>query len=141
MKINKKILFTVLFLFTLSNTGLPVIFHVCNMMNEVTLESCGMCEAKLDEMRHSHEEHSSLKIGRDASDCCSYKTVEKSIKDNFISAVSGNMVVNAVDNIAPIVESDIDLSCSHENLFEISDGSPPGQSDNHIYLTNSILLI
>jgi hypothetical protein len=138
---KKKIsILTLAFLFFASTTGLPLVLHYCKMMESVTFEVCEMhqgeviktscCEAQSD---------SKIYITNGYDPCCSTKLVDSSLKDNFVVSKT-DLVTKVQLPVILFINLNIDFSLYSSNKF-YTDTSPPPLLDNHLYLTNSILLI
>ncbi|MGE5679786.1 MAG: hypothetical protein ACM34K_02795 [Bacillota bacterium] len=145
MKINKKILFTVLFFFVLSNTGLPVILHFCGMGKTIKFESCNMCKkAKAGESYVDNSMDSGsdgMQLSKVKHNCCDSKVLAAPISAKYISVKVDNdnkafVLAAIIVNSANIQDS---FNSENSNLFINS--PPPGQASNSLYLTNSVLLI
>jgi hypothetical protein len=76
-----------------------------------------------------------------SNNCCTVKTVDSSIKDNYLT--SNNIFTSNVQLVAviaiPVLNNDINTAGSFNQIY--FDTSPPLLSNNSLYLTNSILLI
>jgi len=78
---------------------------------------------------------------RISNNCCSVKTVDSSIKANYLNSnnnFSGNLQLLVVVTI-PVLNNNINITGSINQIY--FDTSPPLLSSNSLYLTNSILLI
>ena len=127
-------------LFFASTVGLPFVLHYCEMMESVSFEVCEMhnvqsssvscCETK-------NEADVFLTNGYDQ--CCSTKLVDLSVKDNFVISKS-DLISKTQLPVVLCININSDLSKISSAKF-YTDTSPPPISDNHIYLTNSVLLI
>ncbi len=76
-----------------------------------------------------------------SNNCCTVKTVDSSIKDNYLS--SNNSFTSNIQLLAvlatPVINNEIAVFGNFNQIY--FDTSPPPLSDNSLYLTNSILLI
>ena len=128
--------------FLVSTTGLPLSLHVCSMKGLTSASSCKMHKVmKEDHSCCSKEEESQVKLNLDNYDsCCQFKVVEKNNSDQIISI---NNDFGSVKNLKVPVSVTADFYQSPEVSIQFSykNTSPPPLADNHIYLTNSILLI
>ena len=74
-------------LFLVSTTGLPVTYHMCEMMQEKSLSECEVCnlEMQITETPCCSEEISDslLQISNAESSCCVESFNYKKIEDNF----------------------------------------------------------
>ncbi|HSD62545.1 MAG TPA: hypothetical protein VLB50_02070 [Ignavibacteriaceae bacterium] len=88
------------------------------------------------------EDNSAVKINmtKDLPACCQIKIINNNITDNFISSLSdaGTKTSVKIILVSGILNFTPEINLSY-NIY--TSGSPPLISDNHIYLTNSILLI
>ncbi len=142
----KKILtYTMLMLFVASTTSLPLSIKMCKMQGSVKGKICGMmnhimsADSKecLDRGKGKPVE---LKITSD-SNCCTTKTIDNSIKDNYITHES-NSTILPVHKYIYADSNRFSSFDSNEIAAAILNGSPPGLfSLNTLYLSNSVLLI
>jgi len=126
------------FLFFVSTAGLPVVLHYCEMMESVTLEACEMHKEVVVtccEVENKAEVY--YTNGYDA--CCSTKLVDSSFKDNFVVSKT-DLITKIQLPVVLFINLNNDLLQFSSNSF-YTDTSPPPLIDNHLYLTNSILLI
>lgn len=132
---------TLLGIFFLSTTGLPLTINICNMNKT---RSVKQCEMLMDMMKigKCHEENSISKVNISSSlpACCQIKIVDNRVTDNFIFTHTdiGTKFSVKVIIISGFLNQIPEINFEH-NFY--SSGSPPLLSDNHLYLTNSILLI
>ncbi len=140
--IRKFYISTLLCIFLVSTTGLPLTLHICSMNGLVSTESCKT--HKVMEEEHSccsKDDESPVKITLNEFDgCCQFKVIERNVTDQFvpvssdISQITHLKILLSVSDIVyntPLVLAQ----------YNYTSGSPPPLSDNHIYLDNSILLI
>ncbi len=137
---KKKIaVISLILLFFVSTTGLPLSVNLCTMMDESRSESCEMHSK--DNACENENHPVSIKTEFNKEDCCKTEIVDKSISDKYLQVDVHKHNLNQII----IVIINFNLSESN-NLFTNSvkyfnDISPPTQFSNHIYLDNSILLI
>lgn len=142
--IKKISILTLLLLFFVSTTGLPLTIHFCNMMHKEANNTCKMHNAK----KMMSEMHSDCCKKNDAkkaetikkASCCKLETVLAGVKDSFISykTESENNSVTKLFFVTEITPEPKSLNIS---IYSFIDTSPPLLQGNHLYLTNSILLI
>ena len=144
MKLKRILILTLTFIFLVSTVGLPVTYHLCQMMQKTTVTACGMCENKMEssDTNCSSEKINDnfLVIKSEKSSCCSEEFVFNKVDDEFVFTKSN------VDNYSAseIIIQPIFISLSSDNLVEASyynDSSPPFLINPDLYLTNSTLLI
>ncbi len=140
----KRKLFTLALLgvFLFSSTGFPIALHICSMNGLSSASACKMHEiVKEDHSCCSQEEETPVKITADQFDgCCHFKVIDRNMTDQLLS--SGNDV--SIKTHIKIILTDINIVYQSPVLSSFNSytsSSPPLSSDNHIYLTNSILLI
>ena len=132
----------VLSVFIISSTGLPLVLHICSMKGLSPVENCEMHKMKsLDHSCCNKEDAVPVKITQSNFDnCCQFRVVERNTTDQFVqtgsdfSQVQSHKVLFAVCTdtyTSPVISSN----------FNFSSSSPPSNSDNHIYLFNSVFLI
>ena len=141
--IRKFYILTLLGVFFISTTGLPLTVSICNMGDLHTKDHCELNMQKV--MDHSCcgkvKENDPVKISRiDMDSCCQLKVVDNNVKDKFISLSNESV---SKTQIGKLISSDI---INYETpLFSLhkyySNNSSPPLADNHLYLNNSILLI
>lgn len=125
--------------FLISTIGIPVSLHYCEMMDFVSLKSCGMCDAKISSCCDEENQISNFKSSNDVS-CCSDKLIAASSDEKYLS-VSSEVQNTEVKNFVLIISLKQYLT---EELYDkpfISDNSPPAGYSNSLYLDNSLLLI
>lgn len=143
--IKKIITYTMLLLFVASTTSLPVTITMCRMTGNVQGKACAM-------MNHFMTRNSETCSGRSTgnpgnmnltsnSNCCTTKTIDNSIKDNYITHESKIKIRYAFNYIH--INPNATLLHGHYNpSAALSNNLPPGiPLSNRLYLSNSILLI
>ena len=141
--IKKVSILTLLLLFFISTTGLPVTIHLCNMESSKANQSCpvyDMMKKMHQSCNQDQEENSYFSV--ENGNCCKIELVNKSISDKFlqIDSQKHNLKLNFITPAMYLdLFADYNISASLSNYF--SDSSPPSLINNHIYLDNSILLI
>jgi hypothetical protein len=131
MKINKVILSVMLFVFTVSTTGVPLFVHLCKTMNKASFNSCEMCKV--------NKQTKGIFIGREHN-CCEGKALLSPNPEQYVSLKDYK--------VSPVTFSNViipDISGFNQQYLiskvSIFDSSPPGAVSNSLYLDNSILLI
>ncbi len=142
--IKKISILTILLLFFVSTTGLPLTVHFCNMVNKEVSATCDMGMSSIQmEMMHKacHEQRANDNIvSMKALDCCKTETIIAGIKDSFIA----NKTEPQKNSVSEVISlSIIPVVFSTQKIFTYSliDTSPPSISSNHIYIYNSVFLI
>lgn len=119
--------------------GVPISLHYCRMMDSVSFQSCTMCEEETSDCCES--DNSGTVLNSSEKDiCCNTKFVAEPLTVEYISALSEIPKVE-IKTIIYIIPTTLLLS---EHLTKISyatDNSPPDNSSNSLYITNSIFLI
>jgi len=144
---RRVLILSLIFLFTLSTTGMPLIMHYCNMMESLTLwnsielgDGCQMHSKKINETSCCDIENDfNSTIVNQYDDCCQDFIVDSSVKDNFVSSKTE---LNISQETISIVSIDNDLfEINSEKRTFKTDHSPPLITSNKIYLSISVLLI
>jgi len=138
---KKKIsILTLAFLFFASTTGLPLVLHYCKMMESVTFEVCEMHQGEVIKTSCCEADNKAEVYFTNGYDpCCSTKLVDSSVKDNFVISKT-DLVTKVQLPVITFINLNLDLQDFTSNNFS-TDTSPPPLIDNHLYLTNSTLLI
>lgn len=127
---NKYITFLFIAVFMLSGTGLPFVVHLCNSMNEVSFESCGMCE--------TYSIPSQPTFSR-SDDCCNTTELIASVTDQYITSKTQHDVQAYTIEALPFVVNIEEPNTEHSKLY-IGE-SPPISKDTPLFILNSIFLI
>jgi len=133
------ILFLILFFFG-STTGLPITIHLCKMVETADTDKCLMHNMPVK--ASCCEKESDYKVFFSSSNptCCETKTIDNSIVDRYL--IQKVEIKPDLVNIFLSLNSNIYNYKSDTNrFFGITDISPPPIQNNHLYLTNSSLLI
>lgn len=133
---------SLLLLFFISTTGLPVTIQLCNMAKDTE------CEMMNKKSMSKHCE--STPAGNDLSNsnyssqysfnCCATKTINSLIKDSFVSFKT-EIKFNLVELPHSLFTDIENNTVSAKLIFHLTDSSPPKSNDNNLYLSNSVLLI
>jgi hypothetical protein len=138
MKKKIFISFLTLVLFV-STTSLPVTIHLCKMAQTTKTCSCGMMKhCKMACKNNTIKNFNKLSL---KSNCCSTKTVDTSLKDEYLTQKN-----NGNDNFQTSVVILINNPFENIEQFNINkkyfhNFSPPLLTTNNLYLNNSVLLI
>ena len=141
--IKKISISTLLLLFFVSTTGLPLSIHFCKMGSSAASQTCTIHNEMNKKMHQScnqdKEENSYFTVEKGS--CCKTEIVNKPISDKFLQVDAQKH--NLKQNITPVIISDLAIGNNSPaitfNYF--TDSSPPTLINNHIYLNNSVLLI
>ena len=142
---KKKILIlTLSLLFLVSTTGLPVTYHLCQMMQEKSLNECEMCAIAEEEVVTSccAEEvfDYPVSISSDNPVCCQSEFVYNKVEDQFVNNKSEENFYSLYNLVQPFA-----LISSQSEFYPVesfyTDSSPPFLIDSEIHITNSALLI
>ncbi len=137
---KKKIsVISIILLFFVSTTGLPLVVNFCSLMDTPEAD---MCEMHSEHKTCEYEAHKlSLNTEFNKDDCCKTEIIDKSIYDKYLQVNVQKPNLN--QNIIAVIHDDIptnnDLVISPIKYFNGT--SPPILLNNHIYLNNSALLI
>ncbi|MCW8803411.1 MAG: hypothetical protein OQK57_03350 [Ignavibacteriaceae bacterium] len=144
--IKKRILIlTLTFLFLVSTTGLPITYHLCQMMDKKSLSECEMCMA--DEVKAESsccsEEFSDYLVTLSSENpiCCQDEFVYNKIEDDFILSKTDVQLIltsEVLPQVIAVILHSVDFS--FEGSF-YCDSSPPFLINPEIHITNSVLLI
>ncbi len=139
---RKFYILTLLGVFFISTTGLPLTVSFCSMSASHSPKHCKMYK----EMMKDHSccskvnNNNSVKLTLSGFACCQYKIVDHNITDQFLTSNNDHgskTFVKILAAFSPVnYESHI---ISSQNIY--TGGSPPPLLNNNIYLSNSILLI
>jgi hypothetical protein len=137
---KKKIsVISLILLFFVSTTGLPLAVNFCTMMDVPENE---MCEMHSEHKTCEYEIHKlsvSTQINKD--DCCKTEIIDKSICDKYLQVNVQKLIQN--QNKIEVIHDDLSVynSLIVNPVKYFNDTSPPILLNNHIYLNNSALLI
>jgi hypothetical protein len=138
MKSRSKIFsFFFLFVFLVSNTGLPLTLHLCRMMDIVSVDSCEMCTTEKVKKTCCSEDSADEIITSGNSSCCETKFAAEPLKDRFISAKEE--LSNLLTSI-PFMELTIQDKSESFTYSDVTD-SPPCFQDRTLFILNSSFLI
>lgn len=131
--------------FLVSTTGLPVTYHLCEMMKEKSLTECEVCMIEVQKVETSccNEEMNEEQITISSQNpiCCQDEFVYNRIEDEFIfnkfelnSFTSSEISFQTVI----LIPASIDLE---PNISFYCDSSPPFLINPELNITNSVFLI
>ncbi len=138
---------SLIFLFTLSTTGMPLIMHYCNTMESLTLwnsielgNGCKMHSKKINETSCCDIENDfNSTLVKQKDDCCQDFIVDNSVKDNFVSSKTESIISTELNSILSFDTNLLTNKFSKTLLIE--DRAPPFLSTNKVYLSISVFLI
>ena len=142
--IKKISILTMLLLFFVSTTGLPLTIHFCNMTEKEMKNECPVQKSGM-QTENMHSTCSSEKPSDDNTcmemqECCKTETIIAGVKDSFISDKT-EIQKNLVTELNPVSEITGILIPQTSSKYSYTGSSPPMPGSNHIYLYNSIFLI
>jgi len=145
---KKKIyILSLIFLFTLSTTGMPLMMHYCGSMDSLSLwssiqfgEYCEMHSPKVEELSccESTQDKSADNFEYPEG-CCEDYIIDNSVKDTFLSSKIELNIYKEIISIISFSDNLIEIA-SDKNIFN-TDHSPPLITNNKIYLSISVFLI
>jgi hypothetical protein len=140
MKSGRKIFsFFFLLIFLVSNTGLPLSLHLCQMMNEVSVDACEMCSTQKEEKSCCSDDTAAEEITSVKTSCCETIIAAEPIKDSYISAkeYSDSKAVDLV------ILNEISILSDETDKFHYNEinASPPYYQNQVLYIINSSFLI
>jgi len=136
---QKIITYLLLSVFILSTIGIPVSLHYCEMMDLVSLQSCGMCDTKAPTCCKEDITSSIIKSENDVS-CCTNKIIASSSDEKYLTSTFEVQKTEAKSFVFIIPKQQY-FNEELSNKTFITDISPPANYSNSIYLNNSLLLI
>jgi hypothetical protein len=140
---KKKIsILTLVFVFLVSTTGMPLIIHYCKMMETASLQACEMHSKELKKSSCCESESQPQAIAdsyfsKAIDECCTDYLVDYSVKETFLTSKTEIDLPLYLYTLIPV---DFNLTSNYQTNQEI-DTSPHSLLSNRIYLTNSVLLI
>ncbi len=136
--IRKILISTIVLVFFVSTTGLPLTIHLCSM-SKTEMATCKMHSKCMHCENVEHSKYSGSKIGKD--DCCKTEFKYEAIGDKFLQ-INSQKDFQVQNFIAHLVLNLTEQTNQREVNYDLFTGtSPPQLIDNHLYLNNSILLI
>ena len=136
---QKIITYLLLSVFIFSTIGIPVSLHYCDMMDLVSLQSCGMCDTKASTCCDDDNSNPIVKSENDVS-CCTNKIIAASSDEKYLT-ITYEVPKTEAKSFVFIIPKQQYFTEELSNKTFSSDISPPPNYSNSIYLNNSILLI
>lgn len=137
---KKKIsILTLIILFLVSTTGLPIWSHYCEMMGNRSSSECGMCETEsvlIEETTCCSETipENLVKISDGKSECCidefDYKKIEDSYSQSFNTLILSNQFIVSELNLNGD-DSDSENKNSNSSNYNL----PPPKFGKHLLFT------
>lgn len=145
MKLKRLLILTLTFTFLVSTTGLPVTYHICQMMQEKSLSECQMCTTDEEVIPSSccDEATTDFTVTIISANpvCCQSEFVYNKVEDEFVCSKSeSNFFSSNEVLLQPIVLIHYSIDSSIFEKF-YSDTSPPFLINSDLHITNSVLLI
>ena len=134
-------LFTLVFF--LSTTVFPLSIHVCKVVGNIPVEECGMNSGKDNDSCSCKTKKNNYPVtikDYNSFNCCTKGIIDKTVKDNFMSAKHGKESNPDKLVVTVILQGEI-FSKSKNHFFTEADNFPDYPVTNKIYLLNSVLLI
>jgi hypothetical protein len=136
---HKIITYTLISVFLFSVIGVPISLHYCDMMNLISLQSCGMCDSKTSTCCDDDNSNPIVKSENDVS-CCTNKIIAASSNEKYLTVTYEVQKTEAKSFVFATPKQQYFTEELSNKTFS-SDISPPLNYSNSIYLNNSILLI
>ncbi len=140
--IKKIFISSLLILFFVSTTSLPVTIHFCRIQKDMkSAKTCRLHHnSQMTALKCSFDNSGTQQITSDKS-CCLIKTIDNSIKDRFVSSqpeknITSPIVIGIVPEL--LINNSYILN---QNILEYADTSPPNFGNGSLYLLNSVLII
>lgn len=115
-------------LFLVSTTGMPITYHLCEMMGEKALEECEVCMIEMQEVETSccDEKVSDnlVQLSPLETTCCIESFEFNKIEDNFSLSVYTSLIVSNIV-VATIHPNDIGLTEEKSYTHQSSYNLPP----------------
>jgi hypothetical protein len=109
---------SLVFLFLVSTTGLPVTYHLCEMMGEKSLDECEMCAVEVEKVESSccSEEDSDnlIQLSTLETTCCFESFELNKIEDDFSLSVNTILILSNV--VIATIDQD-NISLTEDKLF------------------------
>jgi hypothetical protein len=137
---KKKILIlSLISVFFVSTTSLPVTVHLCRMAQTTKTCKCGkMGHCMMNCKIHPDKFSNQVTV---KNNCCTTKTIDTSVRSEYLSQKDDNN--SNAKTFVVILTSSPDESSEHflSDKKYFQDFSPPLYLSNNLYLNNSVLLI
>jgi hypothetical protein len=144
---KKKIkIFSIISIILVSTTGLPVTYHLCNMLDQKFLNDSEVCDSKTEESNISCCSMTNLEnglptISKNNSSCCQTEFVFNKVEDEFLldkidfNFISSSQIIFQAVTLIPTssgIPNTITFQC---------DSSPPFLINPDLHISNSVFLI
>lgn len=148
MKKKRIFILSFILLFLVSTTGLPVTYHLCQMIEQFAaggLDEYEVCKAEMKKIEPSccaqETIEYSVKISSNTPVCCQSEFAFNKVKDEFIFNNSDLNFFSSIQNlfqVVTLIPATVNFS-SEESFY--CDSSPPFLIDTNLHINNSIFLI
>jgi hypothetical protein len=140
---RKFFILTLLSVFLVSTTGLPLGLHYCSIKGLTFASTCTKHKA-LNEAHsccNNNTDQNPVKITvSQPVNCCMFKVVVGSSTDQFVTINNDLSFVKNLKTVIPLF-SNVYEAPAITKQFDYTSSSPPPLSENQIYLINSVLII
>lgn len=130
---RKKLAILFIFLFALSNTGVPIAMHFCQTMGITPFSDCKMHEQK----ENLCPAHANKPASESKKDCCTDKIIVERNQENYIKISSDHTPILFA---AALVILPVGLNMPEQN-FSLHTSAFVFLAEEPLYLKNSVLLI
>jgi hypothetical protein len=143
---KKKIsILSLVILFLVSTTGLPIYSHYCEMMEKMSSSECEVCMIEMQKVETSccSEEMNEelLTISAENPVCCQEEFVYNKVEDELLfNKTEITFFLSSENSVQPLTLIPPTFEFSSEESF-YCDSSPPFLINPEIHITNSVLLI
>lgn len=126
---KKKIsILSLVILFLVSTTGLPIWSHYCEMMGQKSSDECEMCSIEIEKIESDccseENQFEKIQISSENSTCCIDAFDYKRIEDNYSQPISLRLIFSS-----EIVATTVDVVANPKNVksqsFIDTDNLPP----------------
>lgn len=142
---RKSKIVSLILLFFISTTGLPIWSHYCEMMEKKSSDECDMCKAEIGKAESSccaeEKSQNSVLIKSQIPDCCQNEFLYHKVEDEFLTnKIDAKLFVTSEHSIITTISPEDFAQIMFSQKYLIS-SSPPKFLTSDIYLNNSVLLI
>ena len=112
-------------IFLVSTTGMPISYHLCEMLGEKSLNECEICEIEMEIVETSCCGEESLdffaQISASESTCCFDSFTYKKIEDDFSQSSNLKTISNSVITVLKplVLNTEKEEKYSHQNNYSI----------------------
>jgi hypothetical protein len=112
-------------LFLVSTTGLPVTYHLCEMMGKKSLNECEDCKIEMQKVEKSccdeYKVQDPITISSENPICCQDEFVFNKVDDDFSQSGNHQTITNSVITILKILILDTEIveKYSHQNNYSL----------------------